>query len=142
MFREVNMYVIYSIWQDALWASGVARETWRELFFTRKLSRRIWDKTDARSDGISWSFVHKNSSLRFVNIFCTFFYNSFYYAFYAIVCYNDFWHLCLPQFYGVAKKLHSSRLSFTDRGILWTIEPELFDTHTSTRIHITGCKLL
>lgn len=30
----------------------------------------------------------------------------------------DFRHLCLPQFYGIAKKLHSSRLSFTDRRIL------------------------
>lgn len=83
---------------------GGAGETWGRAFLThRALSTDPRDGTDARGDGISWSFVHKNSSLRFVHtFFCT---TSFVSHFARTAARRvDFRHLRLPQFYGIAKK--------------------------------------
>lgn len=45
------------------------RNVGRAVFTHQALSTDLRDETDARDDGISlWSFVHKNSSLCFVNI--------------------------------------------------------------------------
>lgn len=111
-------------------------ETWRG-FLIQGLSRRIWDETSA---------VIK------LTVFCS-------QEFVAMLCINNVFIRFLVSVLRICtvtklsstsrspaiprcreKSLHSSRLSFIDRGILWTIEPELFDTHTITQVH--GYRLL
>lgn len=122
------------------------RNAWGGLFSLIGLSRRIWDETDARSDGISRSFVHKNSS--FVRFVSNFLYDLFCIHFLrvqscvTVTLVVDFWHLCLPQFYGIAKKLYipanclSPIVEFCEQSNLTPL------TRTQVhRIHTTGCKL-
>lgn len=98
-------YILYE--RDALWAQG--QEKRGEGFFH---SSGSLDGSETRRTHVvmdfSRSFVHNNSSLRFVNIFfCTVFCIHFTHIVARHVSWrasNDFWHLCLPQFYGVAKK--------------------------------------
>lgn len=107
------------------------RDTWRGFSTLGALSM------DLRWDRHTWWWITVFCSQEFVAalykhffLYCFFFCVCLFYAYMYVHQFPvDFWHLCLPQFYDVAIKLHSNRLSFIDRGILWTIEPELFDTH-------------
>lgn len=86
-----------------------------------------------RSDGISWSFVHKNSSLRFVNIFCTFFF--------IIHFITHFTQLCVTMIFDISVSRNStaSRKSYIPADCLSPIvefcEQSNLNSLTRTQVH-------
>lgn len=145
-------YILYDARRSLSVGRG-KRNVGRAFLTHRALSTDLKRRdTDARGDGISRSFVHKNSSLRFVNIFSTVF--CIHFTRTVIARHRDA-HISLISDISVSRNSTASRKkkkkqrNYIPADCLspivefsWTIEPKLFDTHTNTRIHTTGCKLL
>lgn len=128
------MYVIYSIWRDMLSECRRGREKRREGFFH---SSGSLDGSEIRDGRTWWWKLMVFCSQEFVVALCKYPFVRFFLSIlimrHAVTRIINFWHLCLPQFYGVAKTATFQQIVFHRS---WNFrEQSNLNSLTRTQVH-------